>query len=386
MMTNLFPAILLAGPPHSGKSVLSYMLSQKLRDQGIAHYLLRAVPDGEGDWFLESDPDQARILKLKHKENFTAKFVDHMTAVIQNRLLPLLVDIGGQPQGDQFRILKACTHSILLYRTEDEFDRWQEHLGDLGLLPVAELRSSQGSVEQIMAHKPVLQAVITGLERHREARREGPTFTALFERVAGICNYKAEYLEKEHLRRAPFPVLNESNLANELGISPQGMAPHWRPEHLAELKKRTPAGRPYALYGRGPVWLAAMLAAHALPAPAAIFDVRFGWVTLAEAGNAPASGLEFSVTPFGEKGNLIWVEILIPGGILEDERAGLPPLPAAEGIVLSGKLPRWTFAALARELAPRYTWVGVDQPVLAGAVIVHSISPNFSVGEIIRRP
>ncbi len=47
---ELFPAILVGGPPHSGKSVLTYSLTQALRRRGVDHYVLRAAPDGEGDW------------------------------------------------------------------------------------------------------------------------------------------------------------------------------------------------------------------------------------------------------------------------------------------------------------------------------------------------
>jgi thymidylate kinase len=44
--TNLLPAILIAAPHHSGKSVLAYLLSQHLRDAHVPHILLRAAPDG----------------------------------------------------------------------------------------------------------------------------------------------------------------------------------------------------------------------------------------------------------------------------------------------------------------------------------------------------
>ena len=43
---ELFPAVMIGGPPHSGKSVLAYSLTQALRARGVAHYVLRAYPDG----------------------------------------------------------------------------------------------------------------------------------------------------------------------------------------------------------------------------------------------------------------------------------------------------------------------------------------------------
>lgn len=123
--TNLLPAILLAGPPHCGKSVLAYLLTQRLRERGVAHYLLRAAPDGEGDWFLHGQPNTMRELRLEYKRGFSSSFVHHMSAAVTNRALPLLVDVGGRPQGDQLHILAACSHSILLYRSADELVEWR---------------------------------------------------------------------------------------------------------------------------------------------------------------------------------------------------------------------------------------------------------------------
>ena len=39
---NPLPAVVIGGPPHSGKSVLAYSLTRALRAPSISHYLLRA--------------------------------------------------------------------------------------------------------------------------------------------------------------------------------------------------------------------------------------------------------------------------------------------------------------------------------------------------------
>jgi CRISPR-associated protein Csx3 len=54
-MVNLLPAVLIGGPPHAGKSVLFYSLTQALRERNIRHHAIRACPDGEGNWSQESD-------------------------------------------------------------------------------------------------------------------------------------------------------------------------------------------------------------------------------------------------------------------------------------------------------------------------------------------
>jgi len=38
---NPFPAVVIGGPPHSGKSVLTYLLTRQLRALRVEHYVLR---------------------------------------------------------------------------------------------------------------------------------------------------------------------------------------------------------------------------------------------------------------------------------------------------------------------------------------------------------
>jgi CRISPR-associated protein Csx3 len=46
-----FPAVLIGGPPHSGKSVFVYSLTRALRAARIPHYALRAGRQRAGtDW------------------------------------------------------------------------------------------------------------------------------------------------------------------------------------------------------------------------------------------------------------------------------------------------------------------------------------------------
>ena len=51
--TNLCPALMIAGPPDSGKSVFSHALFQALLTDNPDIYLQRAHWDGEGNYLLE---------------------------------------------------------------------------------------------------------------------------------------------------------------------------------------------------------------------------------------------------------------------------------------------------------------------------------------------
>jgi len=378
--TNLFPAILLAGPPHSGKSVLSYMLTQRLRDQRMAHYLLRAVPDGEGDWFMEGDPGLVRELRLNNKSEYSSSFVAHMQRVIQSRAVPLLVDVGGCPRGDQFNILSACTHSILLYRTDEEYSRWRHILDPMDLLPVAELRSTQVEPERITQKTPVLQGVISGLEREKDRRKKGNVFSALTEYIAGIFHYDEAFLEHLHSQQSPMPLISERNLAQQLQIEPEGGKIIWKPEDLERLQKLLPIGKECALYGRGPVWLAAFLAAYTSPAAMAIFDVRYGWVNVPEVEFGTQTNLKAEISQWGPQGECLSITT---SQALEPDTLVIPPVNEGGGLAISGKLPRWAFAALARHIAPLRSWIGIDDSRCSRVIIIHSNTPSVAIGDVI---
>jgi CRISPR-associated protein Csx3 len=117
-MVNLLPTVLVGGPPNAGKSVLFYHLTQALRERHIAHHAIRACPDGEGNWFHEADPEMVSIILQKHKGVWPASFVQRMGQDLENRRLPLLVDMGGSPKVSEMRLFRQCTDSILLLRAD----------------------------------------------------------------------------------------------------------------------------------------------------------------------------------------------------------------------------------------------------------------------------
>jgi CRISPR-associated protein Csx3 len=391
MNTNLFPSILLAGPPNCGKSVLAFLLTHHLRQLGIAHYLLRSAPDGEGDWYLAGQQEDAQkelvqTLRAMHKRKYTSHFIAHMHHAIMARPLPMLVDIGGQPQGDQLNLIKACTHSILLYRTEEQRLSWQKMLNEARLTPIAELRSTLGGEEIAENRHPYLRGTISGLDRDPTHRRTGLVFGILLELVSGICSYDAASLEQIHLKHAPFPVVNERGLARNLSVPVEGETAIWSPGHLAHISNLVPASKPISIYGRGPVWLASALAALTLPESFVIFDARYGWLSPPpirfHKGDAD---VKINVLPFQEQDT--WVEVELPCGTLEPYEICLnqEPPQTQGGLVLSGKIPRWLFAALVHHLAPKHTWIAVDDPRLSQAVVVYSNSPFNRVGDTLPR-
>ena len=389
---ELFPAIVIGGPPHSGKSVLTYSLTQALRARGVEHYVLRAAPDGEGDWAYEAARGTVRLLRIKGE--FTPAFVDYICRSLANRHLPLLVDVGGRPSTEQERIFDYCTHAILLTRDPASHAIWLDLVERHGLPLVADLTSQLTGESRITDAGPVLRGVITGLERSTPPSGEDqggdPVFDALVERVAAIFAYDADELRRMHRAMAPVELVIEvDRLLRTLGISDEG--PRWEPAHLPRVLDYLPAQTPLGLYGRGPNWLYAALALHAHPAPLYQFDVRLGWVAppvLRYGTPSPHTPLQVRVLPRPDHVRLAFTPV---GAYLDyEEVQGLPVPPppgdSKRGLVLSGKLPLWLWTALA--LAYRDApWLAVYQPQWGDrALVVRSHVPTPQMGDLVTSP
>ena len=367
---NLFPAILIAGPPHAGKSVLAYHFSIHLKKTKTPFILLRTTPDGEGDWFLEAERGVG--VTLRQKGPFTPELVDRAERAIRHRQLPMLVDVGDKPQGEQFRILHACTHVILLYRTQTERQQWQAWLEKTSLIPIARLQSNLHGQDAIWTQEGVIEGVISGLDRRQP--QLGKTFHLVAERLAGIFDYPPEDILARHLSAAPpdaEPVIIDS-LARSIGVTQDHRGFWWHPQQIPQALDWLPADGPIALYGRGPVWLYAAIAAAVLPRAFHLFDARhFGWmqpppVILNASCERPNLVFQTEETEAGLR-----LYIRARARFLTPEPIPLPPLPSTSTLILDGKGPNWLYAALARALAPRYEQLRVYDPRTKQPVLIH---------------
>lgn len=378
---ELFPAVLIGGPPHSGKSVLAYSLTQVLRRRGVEHYVLRAYPDGEGDWANEADQELVRRIRIKGQG--TPEWIAHICRDIANRHLPLIVDVGGLPTPWQEAVFDRCTHAILLTKDEASHDAWRSMIARHGLILLADLRSQlQGestvTIAEGNAFGPVLRGTITGLERGTTA--SGPVFDALVDRLAALFAYDREELRLTHCTLAPIEtVIDLDRLARTLRVDPTNWEPHHLPQVLDYLPKATPLG----FYGRGPNWLYAAAASLAYPAPFYQFDVRLGWVaspTLHLGLPAADAPLQAHLQPRADHTRLTFV---IPEAYLdygEAEGLTVPPVPLDQGLVLSGKLPLWLWTALAITYRD-VPWLAVYQPQWGDqAIVVSSHTPKWPPG------
>lgn len=377
-----FPAIFIGGPPHSGKSVLTYSLTRTLRQRGIEHYVIRAAPDGEGDWANEADQVLVRILRIKG--DFTPAFTDFVCESLVKRHLPLIVDAGGRPTPYQERIFDCCTHAVLLTSDADAMAHWRAIAECRSVSIVAKLISHLRGNQSIITTEPVLRGVITGLDRGKTA--SGPTFDALVDRLADILYCDPDELYHFHERHCSVEtVIYLDRLAHTLDVPHREEQVIWEPRHLPAVLDYLPEAVPLGLYGRGPNWLYAALSLLAAPAPFVQFDVRLGWVEARSLRIGPldlASPLQIqSYETFG----YVHLEGILPTVYLDYsqlERLIAPPAPAGLGVILSGKLPLWLYTSLALtyRTAP---WIAVYQPQLECAVVIYSADKARVIGECV---
>ncbi len=386
------PAVMIGGPPHSGKSVLVYSLTQALRERGVPHYVLRACPDGEGDWTNEMEQDDAQTIRVKGQ--YSPAFIAEAVRYVKQRQLPLLVDVGGKPRPWQEVVFDHCTAAILLVAKDvDEpaaYERnlvhWMDMMKQHGVPLLGQLQSVLGGENRLLSRTPWITGVLGDLQRGSVA--SGPAFEALVERLAQLFLGAAPALEPWHLGQAPVEiVLHLPRLARTVG-APDGV---WQPQQLPMLcDDYLPVRTPLALYGRAPNWLYTALALLAAPADVWLFDAREGWVmppTLPLSNNPlsaqpgwqarlrTASAPEAVVVEMGKEG-----QFLKRG---EPQLLPLPLTPPDRGVILSGPVPFWLLVAAARQYMAQCRWMAVFYPQGQGAVVVHSKDPRYHLGQLI---
>ena len=380
------PAVLVGGPPNAGKSVLTYNLTQELRKRKIDHYVLRANPDGDGDWTQETPLDTIRQLPPT-KLGWTDDFITLVCRDLERRPLPLLVDLGGLPTEKEGGIFRACTHSLLLSlpNKEEKAQHWRRMIAAYKLEPLADLYSVRPGVTQLSNIAPVITGTITGLER--QTTIQGDVFDALIERLSVLfSSYTESDFRTIHFSNAPkativdFPVLADTLAPGQNG---------WKPTMLPRLLNELPRHKHLALYGRGPNWLYATAAAvNTLPLYQ--FDAHIGWIeppVLQVASTIMDEPFHIDLQLYNEMSVL---ELQLTKNyldFLEADTLRFPPVPNDRGLIISGKIPFWLYTALVR-LYQRMDvpWIACYQPPIKSAVVVTSETALHPVGEVIPLP
>jgi len=385
---NFLPAILIGGPPNAGKSVLTYNLTQALRRRNIPHYVFRANPDVEGDWFLQGNITTVRQIQLRvwdyrHWSDIFRAFVCRDLA---HRQLPLIVDLGGLPREADTCIFQVCTHSILLLKEEDEnATRTWRHFTS-GLLPLAEIHSQLHTDSTLAAQEPIIFGTLADLERG--AVIHAPIFNVLVERISQLFG-SYTYAELEQLQMDAAPIENIVHLAQHLQAL-GATDDRWTTDLMRQLLAELPAHNAMAVYGRGPNWLYGALALHNGTQPFYQFDVRLGWVMPPTLGASTSAHLSQSIIDVKEDNddNDHYIISIHPVhnylDYSEADHLVFPEQPSQRGVIINGKLPLWLFTALARFYAQRNVpWIALNDAHDNRPVVIYSQEMTHTVGDIL---
>lgn len=385
---NFLPAVLVGGPPNAGKSVLLYRLTQALRARGVDHYALRACPDGEGNWFQESDPAFVSTILVKHRI-WPTSFLERISQDLEHRCLPFLVDMGGHPTPAEASLFRSCTHTILLLREDlpQETQRWQEVVETSNLLPLARLFSQREGTSILLTSSPLLTGILTGLDRHMPQTETSPLFDALVQRLVQLfTSYDVRDQLIAHLDHAPTELT--VNVQQELRTFTTSST--WEPEMLLPFLNRLPEALPLSVYGSGPSWLYAALAAYNDPQPLYLFDPKqpFGWVqpVNVKLHKEPVQTSEIVLTTRETPGCTI-LKMHFPQDRLayfQPEPLAFPALPPGNGVILDGRAPNWLLTALVRLYkAADAAWIAPFYVQAQKAIVVFSHVESPQIGECI---
>lgn len=336
-------AVVVCGPPHSGKSVFVQQLRRHLLPLGGCA-VIEGCPDGEGGW--ANVTDLGLVAELRCKGKFTPEFVDWVISSIIQSPMPLaLVDVGGVRSPENERIFAACDGFIVIANPakEGELAAWEEFGKEYGCEPIALLDSVLDGETLLEPAEGVIRGVQAGLERGETV--DGPVIEAIVRRLLEITGLEIQPGQLE-------ASVSTIALANELGIPEKSRDARLgiRPWHACEIIAGVDGlSEPVRLWGPGPGWVSALVACTT---SCELYDVRLGYVPIPDLELAE-SGSDHLAWEIRECEGSSLVSFSIPDGVFDaSDLATVSPPVAKDGlVVLSGRGPHWLTAAIARAYA-----------------------------------
>lgn len=186
--SQLAPAIMMVGPPHSGKSLLAHALFQALLPTCPEVYLQRAHWDGEGNWFLEvGDPQHSQTLKKQYRGTKTNEFFPVQAAgilALRRQKHLVLVDVGGKVDPAKHPLLEACSHYLVVSREPEAVAAWHEFCADRGNLHLLGIvHTYRGEGELLRQISPYLEIEL-GIPDHHAPLTVPPMLLAKIRNLA----------------------------------------------------------------------------------------------------------------------------------------------------------------------------------------------------------
>lgn len=393
--------IIIAGPPHSGKSIGERFIRSVLPPQETMR--IASQPDGEGDWtqnLYGQDTELAQ--QLRKKGEFSRENVDHWKSQVSHSNSRFsLVDVGGVVSPENREICEQANAMIIISSNPEKTQEWVRLANETGLNILAVLHSTLDETQtESFARTPgqdwESEGVVVGLDRGKF--RDSQTLREL-----------AAYL----LERVPAPEKKETigdyeklrvdSIAEMIGKEAEdivlpGREPtkglNWRPEELPTvynaLQQLAEKGGNFVIDGRAPQFLIIDVL-HALhPNKVAVADSKV------EGGMVGISGQNY---PNGEgSGPLPWkVTEDFQGGtlveyakeqftIIDSKQLNevIPPeTQPGKPVFLSGKTSNWASAEIGLSYAHVVPAVYIYQPG-TGFICVVTHSVEHELGSVVK--
>jgi hypothetical protein len=253
MSKQLAPCVAIVGPANSGKTSVLHFLDEELqhRRSGPVAYVLKGNPDGTGRYLFHA-PELRDRLKPEVKGAWcdeTAETVYEWIDNCRRHLDLVLLDLGGRHTPANHRMLRRCSHFIVVARRFEEpqleadsgMASWESACEKEGLRCVALLRSVLGPEPAVVNDRngPVLRATFRGDATEPGSATNREIVEAVVDRLIELC--------------PP---------GRERGYVDLRLGRRWLPEDLADLAGLAPlvaakarCGEPVVLGGgHAPIW------------------------------------------------------------------------------------------------------------------------------------
>lgn len=347
--------IIFCGPPHSGKSVFVANLIDKLPTD--AYTIIRACPDGEGNWSNNEKQNETMLVRKKGK--FDQSFVDDVCKAIDNQTNKIvLVDVGGVMSKENEQVFKHCDSFVVISGDEKSKQEWLKFGQKLGLECIGSIDSSLEGQEKIYSRKPYLQGKIVGLERGKILES-----SSIIKGMVSDIIEKSKYGEKakEQLKTSAEMFVDDTQLGFELGYGRKTYSEigipirqvRWDesavPKIYEVMSKKIVSDQPIKINGiRANFVLSAIckVAKQKGVEDVRVYDVRTkSYVPVRnlpkKRGLRKAEGLEYNVIE--SKNNVFLdVDIVKEQYSLEDyKKCVLPKIEKEKNLYISGRLPLW---------------------------------------------
>jgi CRISPR-associated Csx3 family protein len=343
-----------------------------------------AAPDGEGITGWSAEATQELVKAVRRKGKFLPQFVDWVCASVHNSTMPItLVDLGGMLLDDEGkfsatgvrltteneRIMRECSHLIVIANPsymESAVPTWIAEANRLGVKPLAILESVlTGADDEIVAGGELpMRARITKLDR--ENPPQSTTAKVVVDLILSLTTTEVVVKDGSEVADVNFPRLAETlNLPVKNGGADRDWRPSDLPKVLAEAKKLLAGKSEVRLWGNTPLGAPYHVLAANLSQEVWYADPKVpgGYVAIPEMPASTGTLLDWKV---GDRDDSSLVEFVIPGQVFNANTLPtltLPEVDTRNGVVISGKGPRWLTGAIARAYARAgAAWVAVFEP------------------------